>query len=270
MRCLTVAFVLLATMVTPARADGVIPGWEVFCFYSHTALADPIVAPGGVSAHAHDFEGNLTTGADSTLKSLRAGGTNCRLSADTAGYWTPVLYSHGIAVKPDRLHAYYRWGNVPNVRSIRPIPAGLKIVAGDAHATTPQSTHVVGWNCGVQGQTQYDHPVSCKQGQKIVLHVFFPNCWDGAHLDSADHKGHMAYSSNGRCPAGHPVPVPRVSEDFGYPLVDGTGITLSSGSYLTAHADFWNAWNQPVMDRLTRVCVNAGRQCGPLTDTTMP
>lgn len=261
---LTVAVSAL-TSPPAAVAAGVIPGFEVFCFYDHTLRDDPIMAPGrpGGAPHLHDFAGNTTTNADSTYTSLRAGPSNCELPADTAAYWAPVLYSHGRVVHPDRLHAYYRWGNIPDVASIRPVPAGLRMIAGNMDATTPQDTHVVGWNCGVQGQAQYDHPISCHPGEKVVLHVFFPNCWDGVNLDSADHQSHMAYSRFGRCPVDHPVPIPRLSEDYGYPIIDGGGITLASGSYMTAHADFINAWDQSVMVRLTRECVNAGVQCGP-------
>jgi hypothetical protein len=250
-----------------ANAARVIPGFEVFCFYSHSAQDDPIVNPNmpGGAMHRHDFAGNVTTNAGSTSASLRRGGTNCQLKDDTAAYWTPTLYSHGAAVHPDRLHSYYRWGNVQNFAKIRPLPADLKMIAGGSMASTkPQPTSVIGWNCGVQGQTLYNHPISCKESQKIVLHIFFPNCWDGKHLDSADHRSHMAYSHNGSCPGSHPIAVARLSEDYGYPLRDGTGITLSSGAPMTVHADFWNTWNQLKMDQLTRQCINAGRQCGPL------
>jgi hypothetical protein len=248
-----------------ASAAGVIPGFEIFCFYSHTAQDDPIVAPGkpGGAMHMHDFAGNTATSAASTASQLQASKSTCQLTADTAAYWTPVLSSHGRIVHPDRLHAYYRAGNINAIAKIRPVPAGLKMIAGDAKSTVAQPTNVVGWNCGVQGQTLYSRPISCKAGQKVVLHFFFPNCWDGVHLDSADHKSHMAYSHNGSCPASHPVAIARLTEDYGYPTTDGTQITLSSGSYLTAHADFWNTWNQAKMNQLTRDCINAGRQCGP-------
>jgi len=248
-----------------ASATQVIPGFETFCFYNHMAQDDPIVDPGmpGGAMHMHDFAGNMATTATSTAAQLQASKTNCQLASDTAAYWAPVLYSHGKVVHSDRLHAYYRAGNLNLIKTIRPVPAGLKMIAGNPMSTGPQLTTVIGWNCGVQGQTQYNHPISCKVDQKIVMHVFFPNCWDGVHLDSPDHKSHMAYSYNGACPASHPVAIPRVTEDYGYPLLDGTGITLSSGSYLTAHADFWNTWNQAAMNQLTHDCINAGRQCGP-------
>lgn len=260
----TVALVL----APPASAASVIPGFEVFCFFSHSAKDDPITHPGvvGGAAHLHDFAGNTAVNATSKAWQLRRSGTNCEHSADTAAYWTPALYSHGKKINPDRLHSYYRWGNVKNVQDIQPVPAGLRIIAGDGHATAPQSTSVIGWNCGVQGQTLYDHPISCSPGQKIVLHVFFPNCWDGKNLDSPDHKSHMAYSKFGACPVTHPVIIPRLSEDYGYPILDGTGITLASGSTNTAHADYWNTWKQSAMVDLTRRCINVGKQCGPVRD----
>lgn len=256
---------LSAGAVTPASATQGIPGFEVFCFYSHSAKDDPIVMPGmpGKSMHLHDFAGNTSTNADSTIRSLRHSRSTCQLKADTAAYWTPTLYSHGRAVHPDRLHAYYRWGNVKDYAHIRPMPAGLKMIAGDPMSTTPQPINHVAWGCGVQGARMFDHPVSCRTGQKIVLHVFFPNCWDGTHLDSANHRSHVAYSYHGSCPRSHPVAIPRLSEDYGYPIIDARGIRLASGSWTTAHADFWNTWRQKAMRRLTRHCIDAGRQCGP-------
>ena len=261
--CLPLAMAAAGSQASAAAKP--IPGFEVFCFYSHSAKDDPITMPGmpGMAMHQHDFAGNTTTTGSSTLTGLRAGRTNCALKADTAAYWTPTLFSHGRAVHPDRLHAYYRWGQIKDYAKIAPMPAGLKMIAGDATATKPQATSVIGWNCGVQGAALYSHPISCRSGQKIVLHVFFPNCWDGVHLDSPDHHSHVVYSYHGSCPKSHPVSIPRLSEDYGYPLLDATGITLASGSSLTAHADFWNTWQQATMQRLTKDCINKGRQCGP-------
>jgi hypothetical protein len=38
----------------------------------------------------------------------------------------------------------------------------------------------------------------------------------------------------------------------------GPGVTLSSGSARTGHADFWNAWKQPALDSLVVTCLRAG------------
>jgi hypothetical protein len=267
---------LLAALILPlttlagggsqaSAASKPIPGFEVFCYYSHSAKDDPIMMPRmpGMFMHQHDFAGNTSTNASSTPATLQAAGTNCELKADTAAYWAPTLYSNGAEVHADRLHSYYRWGQIKDYAKIKPMPAGLKMVAGNARATAPQSTSVIGWNCGVQGAQLFDHPVSCRAGQKIVQHIFFPNCWDGVHLDSPDHRSHVAYSSHGSCPSTHPVAIPRLSEDYGYPIIDASRITLASGSYMTAHADFWNTWQTAKMNQLTRDCINRGRQCGP-------
>ncbi len=49
---------------------------------------------------------------------------------------------------------------------------------------------------------------NCPNG--LRAQIFFPSCWDGENLDSADHRSHMAYPTgpahdNGRCPESHPV-----------------------------------------------------------------
>ena len=69
----------------------------------------------------------------------------------------------------------------------------------------------------------------------------------------------MAYARSGRCPAAHPVAVPQIVMNVRYPLGDGRGATLSSGPSHTAHADFFNAWEQGELERLVRVCVRGRR-----------
>ena len=57
----------------PSSADVGDIGWTSVCDYSHSLKDDPIVYPGqpGVS-HLHDFYGNTTTNAYSTIASLLA------------------------------------------------------------------------------------------------------------------------------------------------------------------------------------------------------
>ena len=42
----------------------------------------------------------------------------------------------------------------------------------------------------------------------LRLAIKFPDCWDGERVDSADHRAHVASSSEGRCPDRHPIPIP--------------------------------------------------------------
>jgi hypothetical protein len=226
------------------------------CTLSHTASDDPIVHPGEPGAsHPHEFFGNTTTDADSTPTSLRAGGTTCRILADTAAYWVPTLYDDGARVAPLKVNAYYlRGGGAGRVAAF---PAGLKVIAGNGSATTAQSTAVTGWRCsGLRPRPLSSVPIDCPTGSHAVLVIRFPDCWNGRDLDATDHQSHMAYRARGACPAGYPVRVPRLSLNVHYELPGTTGLTLASGSIYSAHADFFNAWNQAVLTRLVRTNLN--------------
>ena len=63
------------------------------CNFSHRAQVDPVVSPGGTSAHMHDFFGNKSTNASSTYDTMTATGvaTTCSRPEDTAGYWIPTV-----------------------------------------------------------------------------------------------------------------------------------------------------------------------------------
>jgi hypothetical protein len=226
------------------------------CLPSHVAKDDPIVHPGEPGAsHQHEFFGNTTTDANSTYASLRAGETTCRIAADKAGYWVPTLFADGVRVAPIRVNAYYLRGRGPG-RTVA-FPAGLKVVAGDGEATAPQSTAITGWKCsGIQGTALQADPVVCPGGSHAVLVIRFPDCWNGKDLDSADHKSHLAYRAGRACPAGYPVRIPRLSLNVHYDLPSTDNLTLASGSIHSAHADFFNAWNQPVLARLVRANLN--------------
>jgi hypothetical protein len=98
-------------------------------------------------------------------------------------------------------------------------------------------------------------------GQSLRLHVNFPSCWDGKHLDSATHQSHVAYPTRGACPASHPIALPAISLIYRYPITGGSGVTLSSGGRYSAHADFFNAWRQGTLTSLVNRCLNALRHC---------
>jgi hypothetical protein len=226
------------------------------CRPSHVASDDPIVFPGDEGAsHQHEFFGNVTTNADSTYRSLRAGATTCRIAADTAAYWVPSLFANGERVAPIKVNAYYLAGRGRG--RIVAFPAGLKVIAGDHEATTPQALAITGWKCsGVQDPRLAVDPKTCPDGSHDVMVIRFPDCWNGKDLDSTDHKSHMAYRVGGTCPAGYPVRVPRLSLNVHFDLPATTGLTLASGAIYSAHADFFNAWNQTALTRLVRANLN--------------
>jgi hypothetical protein len=241
------------------------------CDFSHRAKDDPIASPGQKgAAHSHDFFANRSTSADSTYEGLRAARSTCNRDEDTAAYWVPTLYQNGRALKPDEALLYYRDRYDPE--SVEAFPPDLRMIAGDSTATSPQSTNVTAWACDKTTIDKFQEPPrACPGGGRLILSVFFPNCWDGQNLDSPDHKSHMAYSKDQSCPSTHPVRTPGIALTVKYPTSRGAGLTFSSGSRYTAHADFINAWDQEELVKLVRTCINdqtrtSDDQCAPPHD----
>jgi hypothetical protein len=259
------------TAVGPASATGLKPqarplngvSFISVCGFSHRGTDDPIVYPGhpGIS-HDHSFVGNVSTNAFSTLESLRAASTTCKRRGDTAAYWAPTLLVAGAAVPPADAIVYYRRRTDAK---LKPFPAGLRIVAGNSHALSPQSILVTYWDCGDLSDVPRSSSVPACGDADLRLTVNFPDCWNGKSLDSADHKSHMAYSRGARCGKAHPVPVPAISLLYRYKVPPGArpaDIYLASGSPFSAHADFINAWDQPALANLVSSCLNRYRHCG--------
>jgi Domain of unknown function (DUF1996) len=250
----------------PASATGKV-GWAVRCAFVRNRADDPIVYPGRPGAsHLHSFFGNTTTAANSTYRSMQAGGTSCGLADDKAGYWIPAVYNGSNLVTPSFGSFYYRARVTPS--TVKPFPAGLEMIAGSSTATGPQPGHVMYWTCENGGPgAQTSRPVNCGSGF-VSIQIKFPDCWDGTHLDSADHRSHMAYSvdpdNDGRftCPTGHRVAVPRLELSIDFPIHDGTRLKLSSGQYFTMHADYFNTWNQRKLTSLVTDCIDRSVNCG--------
>lgn len=261
-------------MLTSDGVQAANPGWIVSCNYSHSLSDDPIVFPGQPGAsHLHDFIGARTTHAASTPESMRAGGTTCAMPHDSSGYWVPALFKDGVRVLPtaSRRNAlfYYRHASVSAGTVFQTIPDGLKMIVGNGHATLAAENEGIAtgriiFKCGLgSGIDLPAPPVQCESGVMSISYKF-PNCWDGVNLDSPDHKSHMAYPARGRCPATHPVAIPRLEAFVRYPVgTDPIGtITMASGPYFTAHMDFWNAWDPAALQWLLDNCINAGLDCG--------
>jgi hypothetical protein len=259
-------------------------GWKVRCAFDHRLSDDPIVFPNDPGAsHSHDFMGNRATDALSTQSSLETAETTCRLKEDRAAYWFPTVYQNGVtvdpALAPENVTPVFYYRTRVRSTSIKPFPPGLKVIAGATpHATAPLSNYkdIVYWSCNPSdvGTRSAVPPGNCHSLDGASgftdLHVIFPQCWDGVHLDSPDHRSHMAYpieTSGGqgfRCPTSHPVIVPELRLRMSYALKDGGSVTLSSGPAYTAHADFWNVWDQPKLATLTHDCLAAGVDCKAL------
>ncbi|WP_332107878.1 DUF1996 domain-containing protein [Phytohabitans flavus] len=220
------------------------------------------------ASHNHTFFGNKSTDASSTYESLmRATATSCNVADDHSAYWIPTLLQKGKVVDPKEVTVYYG-SRLKDPSKTQPFPPGLRMITGDARKQTDtpdkQGNHF--WCAGIGGETGRTadglFPV-CAKTAELVRQVTFFDCWDGKHLDSPDHKAHMAMGDHtGACPKSHPVPVPSVSFVIAYPLSTNTnGITLSSGTSFSMHADFFNAWEDSPLAARVRNCLNQGVKC---------
>jgi hypothetical protein len=246
-----------AVAAMPPPHDG---RFHVECRFSHSAPDDPIVFPGQPGAsHQHDFFGATGTHAASDVDEMLAGDTTCDTRQDTAAYWAPSLFDGERRLEPISSTAYYRAAPGVDPADVEPFPTGLMMIGGDATSTEPQPTDVVGWACTVEGRPQAEPP-DCRGG--VLLQVVFPDCWDGERLDSADHRSHVARSSASGCPGSHPVAMPQLEFHVNYPLPDDlSDLRLASGSLLTGHADFVNAWQPDKLAEEVRYCIGEDAYC---------
>lgn len=264
-----IATTAIGVAATSTRSGGGGPGggargvFAVRCEFSHRNTDDLIVFPGQAGrSHDHTYFGNRTTNASSTLESLRAAGaTSCLKRGDTAAYWIPTLFSNGQAVTPLSATVYYRRKTADRVQAF---PQGFRMIAGTATATAAQPLQVTSWNCKsfFERSERTSAIPACATGGRaaLILHVNFPNCWDGTSLDSADHKSHLAYSVRSRCPATHPVAVPAISLNVRYVPVNPATAELASRGQFSGHGDFVNAWNQERLQRLVDRYLNGIRR----------
>ena len=263
--------VSLLGLPAPAAAAGPPGQFVVRCPYSHSLMDDPIVFPGQPGAsHMHDFFGNESVNAFSTMASMLAGQTTCRVPSDTAGYWTPAALLDGVQIEPTVMRIYYLGSNAGSVETI---PPGLQMVGGNRDATSPAENPHVKWNCGQTRDVKTpdrDAPYDCTPWTSyafvdgVVAVIDFPSCWNGTGLRPDD----VAYPVGGSCPPGFGHVIPKLSERVHLGVMNPTrggrrlALRLSSGPWYTMHADFWNTWQQERLDQLVADCLVARMHCG--------
>jgi hypothetical protein len=224
------------------------------------------------ASHLHDFFGNTSVDAFSTVDSLLSSDTTCRASSDTAGYWAPTAFMNGQPVTPTVMRIYYL-GN--RGQPTETIPAGLEMIGGNRDALSPAENPHVRWYCGEIRSVKTprrDTPYDCSPWSQygfvdgVIAIIDLPNCWDGVGLAPEN----VSYPVDGSCPATFPHTLPRLSERIHYGVMnpvnpDGSiGFTLSSGPFWSMHADFWNTWQQARLDELVESCLAAGVHCGAI------
>lgn len=247
--------------------------FRTVCTPSHYNRDDSLVFPGQAGrAHLHMYFGNTGSNANSTAESIRTtGNSTCRGGiANRSSYWVPAIIDtkDGNVVQMDRADVYYKtgYGGVQNVQ-VKPIPQGLRMIAGDSSRSTIWQWGPFDFRCG--GKREFGMPAGCTSGT-LEVHLTFPQCWDGRNLDSPDHKSHMAYASGG-CPASHPVPLPEISYVMHFPIPAGRNTSnwrLSSDNYAggqggySMHGDWINGWDPTLPPIWTSLIINRGLSGG--------
>lgn len=284
------------------REDGS-GAFRTHCVESHISKDDPLVWPGKPGAtHEHVFFGNKSVDAYTTQQRLRNGrATTCDgVALNQSAYWVPALYdAHGERIRYIDPLFYYKTGyHVPAKKIVAP-PAGLRMIAGNAKARSPQGLHIAkfrceSWRAGGRWFSPGD-PLDhinrlprCKNGDLLEIRIVFPQCWDGKNLTSADHQSHMAYPreakmprvGTGSCPRSHPVAIPEISYNFAiyvseemgpsdqWRFSSDMGTKTVGGS--SVHADWMNGWDETIMQRIVKNCLNKAQECmvGLLGDGT--
>jgi hypothetical protein len=144
---------------------------------------DPIVFPGEQDkSHLHSFFGSDAVTVDTTTSDeLRTGCTNAENPNDLSVYWVPaLLYQSGSTMEPVpvmRFSAYYGLGDTP---AEIPIPENLKMLAGDAKATTvdtmPTEAHAE-WSCESEAVALDVNGFPSKTcSTHLQQLLYFPNC----------------------------------------------------------------------------------------------
>jgi len=235
------------------------------CDVSGQAPDDPIVFPGLPGAsHLHTFFGPAVDAASTPAK-LAAEKTSCTAPGDNSAYWVPALLHNGTPVPMKSFRAYYG-ARVTDPSKVVPFPPGLVMVQGDAklQKATPKGAPGQFWCAGsaeIGRSADGNWPV-CAAGGNLIYQLQFQDCWDGKHIDSPDHKSHMAPMVNGQCTGNFPVAVPSLSLMVNYNSLGGDGLTLSSGMASSMHGDFMNAWTASDLGALVKVCIDAHAKCG--------
>ncbi len=253
---------------------------------------DPIVYPGqpGMS-HPHVFFGAVGVNANTTTESLRATThATCRGGPPTnnSSYWTPALIDirTGAPIAPllESNFYYKRHTAMPTSLKIAPIPQGFRMIAGDSKGTPDKPSNAALYACIWDGGASawFNHipaPSDCRVNgfSWLIVGVDFPSCWTGEHLDSPDHKSHVASPINpgangaGYCPSTHPVAIPFVAFQILYQIKDANDLKywrLASDNYdvskpagYSGHGDVFSMWQTDIEDTWLKGCVNALKDC---------
>jgi hypothetical protein len=208
----------------------------------------------------YQFAGVLSATATTPGK-VPSAGTSCVNPGDRSTYWAPVLRQGKQILRPEAFEIYYKAG-VEDYTTVQPFPAGLRLVVGgpDAAGTAPERGQAF-WSCSGYHQPTIPKPGTCTDGDRLILEMAAPSCWDGRHLDVAGHRSHLVWPVQNRCPGGHPIPVPELLMYIAYPFDVGVAVRSDAGSATDFGYGFIANWQRPALMKMLKDCIRGGEQC---------
>ncbi|KAK5174178.1 uncharacterized protein LTR77_001258 [Saxophila tyrrhenica] len=266
---------------------------QQFVMYSPTVddtsiqRIDPIIAPGGLSGHAHHFFGanKLSPTLDydelqsSTCTTVGSAGFQGN-AVDHSIYWHPALYmessdeSEGYIRVPIKGHKLY-YIDVGTGEKAEPFefPKGFRMISGDPYARSSTGSNAIDWKCNNGGSTNvgdsggFPTGVStCSDYPYFFGTVSFPHCWNGDDYDPSNPSAHMAYAEGdpkgGACPSSHPRRLPHLLIENFFDI-DAVADKVKPDSFVLAqgdntgfgmHQDFFNGWEEGALPDLLSTC----------------
>ncbi len=152
------------------------------------------------------------------------------------------------------------------------IPRGLRYVFGDSD-NKPLFKCAKKSGPSIEDKSMETLLSQCEPGEKFVVRLKAPGCWDGKNLDASDHRAHMKHMikhGNGlACPDTHPNVVAAFTMNVEWSVKDGDVPTLwrfssdmgdvAPGS--TFHADWFGAWEDEVLAMWHDGCIDELLNC---------
>ena len=226
---------------------------------------DPITHPGGLSTHVHSFYGASEAAPSTTYKKLRkAAGNTANVEENKSLYWHPTIYRYDkrrgrfTVQNTSYFSTYYIWPTGETTA----FPDGFKMIGGGA-----------GTLADSRPEADCSNPGPCPDGDcerwndffpattcgELEMSMLMPSCWDGANLDSVDHRSHVAYpkrgEADGKCPKTHPVRLPQIAVFTRIaPYLGGVHLFSDGTGYF--HADYFSGWKAKKLQKVLDRCEN--------------